>query len=284
MVYLVGLLFCGMTSTRCKFWRAIRTTFILSFINKELKLFEIFFIYGNPTFTQRQHSWRKVKELPTSKDMPWVCVGDFNDMTAQSEKEGIRAIKDRRLSLFKKFISDSALMDLELKGCKFTWVSNPRDGVVTKETLDRILVHWEWRQLFPNAIAVALPMVNSDHSPIVLVPAPMDTSGRRFNIEAMWQDHPEFGAFLADSWTTGLQGNTGWHGLSDCVQKSSRDMVVWHKQTFKNAKKEIERLSVKLQSLLNTDQYQVLWDNVNVLRKQIDDLWKQEEQFWGAKT
>lgn len=36
-------------------------------------------------------------------------------------------------------------MDFELKGCIFTQVSNPRNGVVTKERIDRVLVSWGWQ-------------------------------------------------------------------------------------------------------------------------------------------
>lgn len=45
------------------------------------------------------------------------------------EKEGSRPMDSNRMALF---------MDLELKGCKFTWISNPRDEVTTKEKLDRV--------------------------------------------------------------------------------------------------------------------------------------------------
>lgn len=59
----------------------------------------------------------------------------------------------------------------------------------------------EWR-FCPNATAMALPMVNSDHSPIILYLAPNSTSGRRFKFEAMWQEHPEFENVLANSWNS----------------------------------------------------------------------------------
>lgn len=65
-----------------------------------------------------------------------------------------------------------------------------------KENIGRVLVNCEWRLIFPNATVVALPMINSDHSPIILSPAPLDTSGKRFKFEAMWQEHPDFESFF----------------------------------------------------------------------------------------
>lgn len=128
--------------------------------------------------------------------------GDFNEMCSQEEKVGRRPVEDRRIDLLRSFLSDSCLMDMELKGCKFTWVSNPREGTITKEKIDRVLVNWDWRLLYPKDIAVALPMINSDHSPIIIVPASLDTSGRRFKFEAMWQEHPEFDYVLSNSWNS----------------------------------------------------------------------------------
>lgn len=84
--------------------------------------------------------------------------------------------KIEKMVLFRQFISNCSLMDMELKGCRFTWVSNPRDGLVTKEKIGRVLVNCDWRLMLPNATVVALPMVNSGHSPIILHPSPLNMS------------------------------------------------------------------------------------------------------------
>lgn len=78
--------------------------------------------------------------LITSLRTPWLCMGDFNEMISQEEKEGTRPVDIRRMELFRNFLNVTKLMDTDLKGCNFTWVSNPRDGVITKEKLDRVLI------------------------------------------------------------------------------------------------------------------------------------------------
>lgn len=248
------------------------------------KLFEAFFVYGNPTYDQRRHLWGKVLKLPTSLSMPWLCMGDFNDMYSLDEKDGVRPVEDRRLQLFRQFLVDSALMDMELKGCKYTWVSNPRDGRVTKEKLDRVLVNAEWRSLFPHASAVALPMINSDHSPVVLTPASSDTSGKRFKFEVFWQYHLAFDTVSSQSWNSIPDNYSSWADLLAKVKKSSLDMVKWHKKTFSNAQKEIELLGLELQRVLNNAHHSEQWSHVAQIRKRIDELWKQEELYWGQRS
>lgn len=72
-------------------------------------------------------------------------------MLSSSEKDGLRPVDQNIITLFRKFLDDTQLSDLDLKGCKFTWVSNPMDGYVTIQTIDRILVNWNWLAMFPHA-------------------------------------------------------------------------------------------------------------------------------------
>ncbi|RYR46711.1 hypothetical protein Ahy_A07g032492 [Arachis hypogaea] len=95
------------------------------------------------------------------------------------------------LEVFRSFVDAIKLMDLELKGKKFTWFSNPRNGFITRERLDRVLVKWEWREVFSNAILMAIPAVSSDHSLLVVNMEPKARGKREFKFETFWRDHEE---------------------------------------------------------------------------------------------
>lgn len=155
--------------------------------------------------------WSKFLALQTDHSMPWCCVGDFNEMLAHYEKEGLMPFDQARADLFRQFLSDSGLMDLELKGCnKFTWASNLRNGVVTKEKLDRVVVNWPWKTCFPHAMATALPIVNSDHSLIILQPCPPNKSGRSFKYEAFCEEHPECKEVIQQGWIINIENDDPW--------------------------------------------------------------------------
>lgn len=123
------------------------------------------FVYAHPNFSQRKLFWPQILSLKPFGSYPWCCMGDFNEILAHHEKEGLREHSESRIQLFRDLLDSSDLMDMALKGCKFTWCSNPRQGQVTKEKLDMILVNWPWRSLYPKSAGIALPMVSSDHSP-----------------------------------------------------------------------------------------------------------------------
>ncbi|KAJ1437906.1 hypothetical protein SESBI_03331 [Sesbania bispinosa] len=59
---------------------------------------------------------------------------------SQSEKVGLHPHNSQGRELFNSFVFDMGLMELQLKGYQFTWVSDPRNGFVTKEKLDKVLV------------------------------------------------------------------------------------------------------------------------------------------------
>ena len=64
-------------------------------------------------------------------------------------------------------------MEIDLKGCIFTW-DNKREGMANvREKLDRALANWKWRVLFPNATCEDLPVFGSDYSPLLLKLTPL---------------------------------------------------------------------------------------------------------------
>lgn len=150
------------------------------FITSTREEFDCSFVYGNPTFQMRKGLWSSLLDFQSDRNRPWCCLGDFNEVLAHYEKSGIRPYHPRRAELFRDFLNIFGLMDMELKGCAYTWISNPRNGVVVQEKLDRVLVNWPWRYEHPNAFVTALPIVSFDHSPIVLNLKPKEKSGVEF--------------------------------------------------------------------------------------------------------
>lgn len=97
--------------------------------------FHCTYVCGNPTFHHRRGLWSRLLSLRSNIDQAWCCLGDFNELLAQYEKEGIKPYHSSRADLFRDFLNISGLMDFDLKGCKFTWSSNPRNGVIIRERI-----------------------------------------------------------------------------------------------------------------------------------------------------
>ena len=44
--------------------------------------------YGHPSASKRHTSWKLLETLKEQCDMPWVVLGDFNEITQSDEKLG----------------------------------------------------------------------------------------------------------------------------------------------------------------------------------------------------
>ncbi|KAJ1431718.1 Endonuclease/exonuclease/phosphatase superfamily [Sesbania bispinosa] len=153
---------------------------------EERNHWECTFIYGHPKFQERRNLWSSLKLLHINTSTPWCCFDDFNELLSQAEKVGLQPHPPNRSELFRDFLNDSGLMDLELKGWKFTWCSNPRNRFITKEKLDRVMVNWAWRTMFEHATTTSLQSPQTtpqlSYGPnlkiLVVVPSNMRQCGR----------------------------------------------------------------------------------------------------------
>lgn len=246
--------------------------------------FDCSFIYGHPIARQRRNLWGAVSAFQLNPDRSWCAVGDFNEVLFQHEKEGLRPQNQRGMEDFRNFLNSTGLMDLELKGSKFTWVSNPRRGFVTRERLDRALVNWPLRGLYPNALAEALPILSSDHAPIVLHLNPKGKSGSFFKYEAHWEDHQDCKEVVNQGWLGDMHGQEEWSSLLNRTKNCKKHLLLWHKRTFKKAADEIERLKRIIAVQMEKHQSEIDWEEIKLLQNMIDKLWQQEETFWGQRS
>lgn len=131
---------------------------------------------------------------------------------------------------------------MALGGCKFTWTSNPRNGFLTKEKIDRVIYNWHWKMQYPHATALALPAITSDHSPILVEPIPRTRSGQQFKYEAYWNDHDDCKKVVSQGWTGPPTNPDNWKDTIQRMKTCKRHLSSWQKTTFKAADREISKL------------------------------------------
>ena len=44
--------------------------------------------YGNPDSANREDSWSLLHDLSHRYSLPWMCIGDFNEILRAEEKQG----------------------------------------------------------------------------------------------------------------------------------------------------------------------------------------------------
>ncbi|XP_021826059.1 uncharacterized protein LOC110766949 [Prunus avium] len=239
-------------------------------------------VYANPCQGIRESLWNYFDGLARASHLPWLVLGDFNDIVSADEKCGGNLDQGGRS--FIDWIDRNQLVDLGFSGAKFTWCNKRNaEGIIWKR-LDRGLCNIKWRLLFPEAHLSHLPRVNSDHCP-VLVSLDSNHYPERnctpFRFQAMWMSHPDFPDFIHAHWNTG-DGNAS--------QKAARlksSLISWNRQVFgclfQNKRRLLARLA-GIQRKLCLRHNPHLCDLEDELTNNYNLLLEQEELFWLHKS
>ncbi|KAM3692992.1 hypothetical protein ACJW31_08G131500 [Castanea mollissima] len=151
--------------------------------------------YGYPEESHKHNSWNLLRYLHSRMSMPWVCIGDYNEILSSDEKQGRIEKAFPPMLAFWNTLAHCELMDLGFQGGKFTW-SNGRPGVeFVQERIDRACANQAWRDLFPRSRVIHLSSSYSDHIPILLAIQATSKVYKKKNVprkfEEKWASHPK---------------------------------------------------------------------------------------------
>jgi hypothetical protein len=76
--------------------------------------------YGEPKWEDRHLSWDRLRGLNNRHGMPWIVIGDFNEIMYSDEKEGGNPRPQGYMQAFRDVLSDCELFDLGFNGDPFT--------------------------------------------------------------------------------------------------------------------------------------------------------------------
>jgi hypothetical protein len=119
--------------------------------------------YGEPAWEDRHQSWSSLRDLSSRPLLPWLVLGDFNEILFSDEKEGGNPRPARMMQEFRDCLMDCELHDMGYVGDKFTW-----SRADVKERLDRAVCNAEWRLMFPMAGVTNAQHHRSDHRPVIV--------------------------------------------------------------------------------------------------------------------
>lgn len=89
--------------------------------------------------------WDEIRDLAQMERLPWLCIGDFNQVVSIEDKLGGNLPCHNLMAAFHGMLCDCSLVDLEFKGPKFTWRNNRSNGNFIMERIDMAFANAEWR-------------------------------------------------------------------------------------------------------------------------------------------
>ena len=116
-----------------------------------------------------QHeAWDSPHSLNHHPNIPWLCAGDFNELTRQDEKLGGAIWNNGQMQSFQNVLDECGFIDLGFVGPRFTWSKKISDGHSIWERLDRGLANNNWFHKFLGSRVHHLQCFASDHCPLLI--------------------------------------------------------------------------------------------------------------------
>jgi hypothetical protein len=78
-------------------------------------------VYGEAKTQERFKTWDMLKDISTTSMLPWLCIGDFNEVLRPDEHEGIGHRSQAQIQGFRDAVDICELIDLGFKGHFWTW-------------------------------------------------------------------------------------------------------------------------------------------------------------------
>ncbi|CAM8957099.1 unnamed protein product [Rhodiola kirilowii] len=249
----------------------------------ERRQFRLTLFYGEPVVSNRVLGWNLLRRLGEDRNLPWVVVGDFNEVTCPSEVQGGRGRQNWQIENFRRVLEDCNLTDLGFTGYPFTY-SNRRAGEAeVRARLDRVVATVDWRCFFPRAMVRHVQSHASDHQVLIL-----DTENRclmrkkkLFRFEVMWFDHPDFCNMMNTFWGGLDSGTTSWSTkLTRCKEK----LRSWNQSSFGNVQKKIRWLKEKLEEVRREDRSLLALERERCISEDLDRWLAREETLWMQRS
>ena len=204
-------------------------------------------------FEERKQLWDYIKKSVDIFNIPWMCIGDFNEVKENEEKDGVWRT-GRKINSFRDFINDCELMEVPYKGQLYTWFNKKGNGLI-RERLDRALVNLLWEETYPCSQVQNIPAVRSNHSLLIMNIEYHDKKApRKFKFEIVWAEMKECGEVIRKGWEYNGQGSKMFK-LVQKLKGCRKKLKEWSRETIPNNRKIIEELTRRVADI----QKEVIW-------------------------
>ncbi|KAL0001943.1 hypothetical protein SO802_015724 [Lithocarpus litseifolius] len=255
-----------------------------SFTSKHGAKWRLTGFYSHLDTSKREETRALLESLGHSNTLPWLCLGDYNEILSQAEKAGRRLRPARQMDRFRMAISHCGFQDLGYRGSPLTWSRNrPTEGRI-RIRLDRAFATAAWKSKFLGASVQHLSMSTSNHSMIaVSMPSTKPRYKRPrppFRFEAMWLRDPHCAEIAEAAWMEGLYQPNGTQ-ISNCLDSCRTCLSSWNKTKFGHVGRQITRLEKELQTL--EQHHRPNHEHIEEVRKALNCWLDAENTMWHQK-
>lgn len=220
-------------------------------------------------------------------NLPWLCVGDFNEIVKAGEKMGGALQRECQMMEFRGALDFCGFRDLGYIGSPFTWCNNKFDGVVTWIKLDRGVASSSWSKKFPSVRVHHISGSLSDHCPLWIFSDDENVRfykrDRPFRFEVMWMKDNGCEGVVKDVWENQYSG-TSMNRLVSEVEACCTKLKTWNRLSFGHIQSLLEK---KRKMLAQAEALSMTGKNheqVRILKGEVYDLMVKEDAMWHQRS
>lgn len=237
-------------------------------------------MYGEARWRDKHLTWQRLRELRAVCDMPWMVLGDLNEIMYPFEKEGGNVRPERYMQAFRDAVQDCNLTDFGYVGDRYTW---QRGNI--RERLDRALTNEMWNDKFNNAVLENLEYSRSDHRPLLMHCD--TTSEERFGpsvlrwFDARWLKERNFHDVVQAAWGADTQLSDG--SLADKLALVHKRLHMWDSSVLKRKRKKLRSTQRELERVTRDAMTEENLARQKELSIEIEKFLEQEELYWAQR-
>lgn len=239
-------------------------------------------MYGESRWQEKHLTWQRLRNLHAIATMPWLVMGDLNEILYPFEKDGGNPRPPHFMQAFRTALEDCNLTDFGYVGEKFTW----HRGRI-RERLDRALTNEAWNTKFENAVLTNLEYSKSDHRPILMnlhINNNQENHGPAvLRFEAKWLKEAHFRQVVQEAWErAGAQNSIS--SLAGKLALVHDHLHKWDRSVLQHTKKRIRTAQREMEKAVSGPM-----NDENLLRekdlaKEIEWLLEQEEIHFAQRS
>lgn len=240
--------------------------------------------YGNPDYALRGASWSLLSHLSQLTPDDWLCLGDFNEISDQTERVGGRIRNEAQMRAFQATLSDCLLNDLGYRGSKFTWSNKRYSRELIKERLDRALATAGWCANVPETTVEVMAARSSDHRPLwVSFTSPPIQIPRIFRFEASWNVSEDCADVIKKAWSEVRDTGPSMQAVLQKLRQCQQDLSCWSSSKFGSFTRTLKGLTRRLRGLQDKEHPSNL-EEIKLLQQEIHQLMEMEDLRWRQRV
>lgn len=176
-------------------------------------------------------------------DLPWLVLGDFNQVISSNEKFGGNGVIWTAFNLMTNCMKNCNLFDFGASGPKYTWWNKRVGSSFTKVRLDRAIANEARSDNYPSAKVLNVPRTHSHHHPVLVRCKNIALNEQKINtfrFERAWMAHPEFVDFIKENWSFNE------HNIFTSLNIIAKALKRWCYESFGDIYKQKRRLLARL--------------------------------------